>query len=196
MARIGFNPKGGRIKTDARITIDRAFVAHYEVAAAAAVAASANGVLAATALDDDPQEITTGITHPAVPRNLSVSGNAAGIAGNVVITGTNQAGEAISETIALNGAATVQGNKAFRSVTKVELPAKTNSEGDTVSVGWGNKLGVPYKLPHNTVLAAYLNNAKESTSPTVATSATALEANTVTLASALNGTKVDIYLLV
>jgi hypothetical protein len=45
-------------------------------------------------------------------------------------------------------------------------------------------------------LAAYLNNVKEGTAPTVAVSATAVESNTIDLNSVLNGSVVDAYLMV
>jgi hypothetical protein len=66
---------------------------------------------------------------------------------------------------------------------------------DTVSIGWGDKLGLPIKLPRDTVLRTFLNNSLESTAPTVATSATAIESNTIDLNSALNGSAVDVYLI-
>ena len=67
---------------------------------------------------------------------------------------------------------------------------------DKISVGWGDKLGLPYLLPHNTVQQAYLNNVKESTAPTVTTDNDEIEKNTIDLYSALNGSAVDIYLFV
>jgi len=67
---------------------------------------------------------------------------------------------------------------------------------DTISVGWGDKLGLPYKLPHDTVLVAYLDNAREDTAPTVATDEDNIEGNTVDLESALDGSAVDVYLIV
>ena len=132
--RVGHNPKGGRIKTDARVTIDRAYLAHLEITDA--VALSANGVTAVT-LGAEAQEVTTPLLSPAVPRNLSVAGNVGGIAGDAVITGKNYAGEEIEETFALNGAATVNGNKAFKDVDSVELPAQTHTptaQVETVAV--------------------------------------------------------------
>lgn len=151
--------------------------------------------MAATALTTSAQVITTNITDPATPRNLKIVGNAAGIAGNVVIKGTNYNGEAITETLALNGTTVVEGAKAFKTETEIDLPIQT-AVGNTVSVGIGEKLGLPYKLSHNTVLVAYLDNAKEGTAPTVTTSATALENNTIDLNSALSSKVVDIYLMV
>jgi hypothetical protein len=188
---------GQKIQTDAPgVSVDRAFLAHFQVSAAAAVAASNTGVHAAIALTDATQEVTTAITNPAVPRSIIVKGNAAGIAGNVTIHGTNFAGEVISEAVALNGATAVEGAKAFKTVTKIDLPVETHAGTDTVSVGWGEKLGLPYKLAHNTILATYLDNTIEGTAPTLTLSATVLEANTIDLNSALSGKIVDVYLIV
>lgn len=188
---------GQRIQTNVPgVACDRSFLAHFQVPAADAVAASDTGVHAAIALTAATQAITTAITNPAVPRSIKVKGNAAGIVGNVVITGTNYAGGAITETIALNGNLAVEGAKAFKTVTQIDLPVETHVGTDTVSVGWGDKLGLPYLLAHDTVLAAYLNNVKEAVAPTVAVSATAIESNTIDLNSALAGTVVDVYLVV
>ncbi|MHB9095902.1 MAG: 3-isopropylmalate dehydratase small subunit [Eubacteriales bacterium] len=178
------------------VACDRSFLAHFQVPAADAVAASDTGVHAAIALTAAMQAITTAITNPAVPRNIRIKGNAAGIVGNVVITGTNYAGAVITETIALNGATAVDGAKAFKTVTQIDLPVETHVGTDTVSVGWGDKLGLPYLLAHNTVLETYLDNVKEATAPTVAVSATDIESNTIDLNSALAGTAVDAYLIV
>lgn len=193
-----YNQKMGQtIQTNADgVEADRGFLAHFQVAAAAAAAASATAILAATALTDEAQAIITGITNPAVPRSLTVKGNAAGITGNVVITGTNYAGAVITETIALNGSTAVEGTKAFKTVAKIDLPVEVNVGTDTVSVGTGTKLGLPWLLIHNTVLAAFLDNAKEGTAPTVTVSATAIESNTIKLNSALAGKVVDAYLIV
>lgn len=178
------------------VACDRSFLAHFQVLAADAVAASDTGVHAAIALTAATQAITTGITNPAAPRNIRIKGNAAGIVGDVVITGTNYAGEAITETIALNGNLAVDGAKAFKTVTQIDLPVETHVGTDTVSVGWGDKLGLPYLLAHDTVFAAYLDNVKEAVAPTVAVSATDIESNTIDLNSALAGTVVDAYLIV
>lgn len=193
-----YNPfKGQTIQTDARgVSADHAFLAHFQIAAASAIAASATAIHAAVALTASVQTVTTAITNPATPRNVSITGNASGITGNVVITGTNYNGDTITETIVLNGTSTVSGAKAFASITSIALPAKTNTSGDTVSIGIGSALGLPYKLAHNTVLATFLDNTKEATAPTVATSATALESNTITLSSSLSGKAVDVYLMV
>lgn len=153
-------------------------------------------VLADTAMDDaDPTVVTVFAGQPDVPRNVTVKGNDANVAGDVVIDGTNAEGVAITETIALAGAAVVVGNKAFATVTSVTLPPYAVANTERVRVGLGAKLGLPLRLSRNTVIAAYLAGAREAVAPTVAVSGAALESNTVTLNSALNGTAVivDLY---
>ncbi len=306
--RVGFDPKGGRIKSDARVTIDRAFLAHLSIAAAAAPALSANAVLPLTNLGAAVQ-VVSAAANPAVSRALSIVSNKVGIAGNVVVTGRNYAGEAVTETLALDGTTTVNGAKAFRDIISISLPIQTNTpvkqvetataagtatesadeevtvtsalfedpevievaiadeddanaiagkiraalaanelvsehfdvsgedaaiiltakvpaandttlniaiagdvagvdaaassanttagvDYDKVSVGFNDILGLPYLLTHNTVIAASLNNVRETTAPTVAVSTTALESNTVKLDSSLAGQVVDVYLIV
>jgi len=107
--------------------VERSYLAHFQVSAADAVAASAAGVLTATNLGAAAETKTTGITNPAVPRGLSIVGNVSGITGNVVVTGTNYAKEAMTETLALNGTATTHGNKAFKTVTSVALPVQVHT---------------------------------------------------------------------
>jgi hypothetical protein len=176
--------------------VDRAFVARVQIAAAAATVASNVNVLAATAQTAAAQTITANITQPSVPRNLIVKGNAVGNAGNVVVTGINYEGAVITETFALNGSTAVVGAKAFRAVTSIALPAETHAGTDTVSLGTGEKLGLPYKLAHNTVQQVFKDNTLEGTAATVTVSATAIESNTVDLNSALNSKAIDIYLFV
>jgi hypothetical protein len=144
-----------------------------------------------------PQTVTTGITNPTTPRNVTAT--AGGTAGDikaiqVVVHGTNENGEVISETLpafTVDTAGTVVGNKAFKTVTSIVIPAHDGT-GATTAIGTGAKLGIGRKLSRNTVIAAYLNGAKEGTPPTVAVSSSALESNTATLASALDGTDVVI----
>ena len=128
MARVPFNPKIGAIKTDAgNLSVDRSFLAHYAITAAQAAAESDDGVLAATDLNATAQSITTGLTNPAVPRNVKVKGNASGINNVVKIYGTNFAGKAITEEITPNGTTAVAGNLAFKTVTKVDLPVEDHT---------------------------------------------------------------------
>jgi len=111
--------------------------------------ASATAVHAAITLTTVPQTVTTGITSPDVCRVLSITGNAAGIVGNVTINVTDANGEADSDVIALNGVATVLGVVGSATVTSIELPARTHV-GDTVSIGYGDVFGLPGHIADST----------------------------------------------
>lgn len=191
------NRKYQRLQTNVKkLFMARSFIAHFQVLAADATASSNTAVHAAITLTSEIQAVITAITNPKVPRSVIIKGNAAGVTGDVVITGTNVADEVITETIALNGATAVEGAKAFKTVTKIDLPVEVHAGTDTVSVGQGNKLGLPFLSSHDTVISAYLDNGREGTAPTVTVSATAIESNTIKLNSALAGKVVDAYLLV
>lgn len=194
--RQGMQREYMELKTDAPgIVTEWGFVSKFKVLGANAAAADTVSVLALTALTAAAQIVTAGISNPAATRNLQVVGSAVGMAGNVVVKGTAYDGKAITETFALNGTTTVVGTQAFKTITEVDLPVLTNA-GDEVSVGVGDKLGLPFKLSLDTVLMAFLNGVKEGTLPTVTLDAANIENNTVTLNSALNGTDVEVMLIV
>ena len=185
---------GQTLTTDAEaIAADRGFIAllTFPVPAAQSITA----ILPATDLTAAIQTITEGISNPDLPRNIKIKANAAGVTGNVVLTGTNINDEPISETIALNGTTEVQGDKAFKTISSIELPVESHAGTDTVSIGTANKLGLPYKLALNTVLKAFRDDSLEGNAPTVATNVANFENNTILLNSALNGTDVDVYLI-
>jgi hypothetical protein len=307
---------GQNIKSDVeQKNVDMAFLAHFQVAADNATVTNDTYIVSYVNMTDAEQEIEEEFAVPSVPRNLVVTGNVSGITGDIVIDGTNYNDEDISETIALNGTAAVLGAKAFKTVSKITLPAQihtptaqvetvavtagsdksatlvvrvtaagmTNSPKDVnvavtsgddttaevaakvraalaadanighattgfftvsgsnadiiltaktpaandsslaialqsadtstvtfgasgnttagvsydkVKVGTGEKLGLPYKLAHNTVLKAYLGNTLEGTAPTVTVDTDEIEKNTVDLNSSLNSSVVDVYLMV
>lgn len=145
-------------------------------------------VHAAVVLGVAETEVTTAITNPTVPRVLTVTGNQAGVAGNVVFEGTNINDEVISETIVAANASTVAGLKAFKTVTKYTLPVLVGA-GDEISVGTGPALGIPYKMTFATdVLKSYFAGAAEVLSAqTVSTTDVSL--NTITTTNALDGVK-------
>ena len=197
----GYNPKNAKLKTDGSVNVDRGFIAHYMISGDDAVAADTDGILEAVTDTGEEQEITTSITQPSVPRNVTAT--AGGTAGEikaiqVTIEGTNFADEVITETLpafTVDTAGTVSGTKAFKKITKITIPAH-DGNGATTAIGFGEVLGIPYKLSHNTVLSAYRNNVKEGTGPTVTVDPSKIEGNTFDLNSALNGTQVDLYLIV
>lgn len=166
-------------------------------------AAKATGETAAVSFTGGVSKdvITTGITQPSVPRNLTATtdGTATDIkAVSVIVTGTNYLNEVITETLPIftvNTKTTVIGSKAFKTITSILIPAHDGT-GATVSIGTGAKLGLWNKLTHNTILKTVFDNTVEANAPTLAVSATAIESNTVTLDSALDEKVIDVYYMV
>lgn len=154
-----------------------------------------DSIMAIVALQEaTTQTITTFDAQPDVPRTVTVKGGQAGMNKKVKVTGLNVLGQEISEEITCNGAGAIAGTKAFYTITKVELPVWNTDAVDTVSVGFGAKLALPYKLGYNTVFSAYLNGVREATAPTITVDAVAIEKNTIELNSAFNGSLVEVIL--
>lgn len=140
------------------------------------------------------QTITTAITNPDVPRNITAtpSGTAANVtAVSVTITGTDGSGAILSETLPpfVAGALTpVSGLRAFKTVTSIGQPVI--GIGVSVAYGTGARLGLGQTMNRDATRAAYLNSVRESIAPTVTFDNVNLSNNTAQLASALNGTPV------
>ncbi len=139
MGLAGYDPTRGQwIKSAGDNRVDRAFIAHYQIAAADADAAAVDHVLAATALTGAAQSFDADDfdAQPSTPRVCSITCDTAGCLGDVVITGLDVAGAALTDTVALNGAATVSGDEAFASISGITLPAaRYQSGGIEVTAG-------------------------------------------------------------
>lgn len=189
------------IESETGLKETRMFVARYDAADPAA--ASTTAVHAAVTDDGTEQTVTTSITNPDFPRAITATagGTAADIkAIQVTINGTSVTGATITEDLPAfteNTAGTVTGSKAFKTVTSIVIPAHDDT-GATTAIGTADKLGLNHTLSANTVIPGMttLDGTREGTEPTVATSATAVESNTVDLNSALDGTAVVVYYLV
>jgi len=198
MGKAAYNPRFGQIiKTDAGGSVDWDFIAHYTIAAADADAAAAAYVLASTLLLAAPATILPAAmaAQPPTPRVVSITGNAATVAGNVVINGTDFAGTVITDTIASAGAATVIGVKAFATVTSIVLPIAVDP-ADEISVGISDKFGIPYKLAQDTVIRIMVNNTVTTVAAGSSFSATVLADNFIDPTAPLAGTQVDVYMIV
>lgn len=185
---------GGKLGRPGDLRLDElqsALVQHYQITPAASTATAIHA--AVTLADAAITTVTTAITNPDVPRTLTIKGNAAGIAGDVVITGTNIRDAIITDTIALNGVAEVEGVNAFKTVTKIVFPARTQAE-DTVSVGMAKKFGMPHIVTYAACLIVKLFNGTADTGSLTVNAD--IEKNLFALNGAPNGTKiVDLYYL-
>lgn len=163
------------------------------------VAAGTNtAILAANATALTSQTITTNITNPDVPRRLKVvvAGTGSSILDSaVVVTGKNSEGKTITERFQTTaaGTGTVNGSKAFQSVSSVFIPAQAGTAG-TISVGTQNVLGTYHRLfPNNTTVKVYQSTAIGSAVtlqgvPTVVANEQILELNSVTPLTTPDGT--------
>lgn len=197
-----YNSNGQLIRTDAKETCYRKFIAHLQISAANAVVSAPAAVITAFATSGTVvTTVATGFTQPGCSKNLTLTAGGTNTdvkAVQVIINGTNYNDEVINEVMpafTVDTLGIVTGLKAFKTVTSVVVPAM-DGNGVTISVGVGEVLGLPYLLPRNTIRDVFLNNVKEATAATVTTSATVLCSNTVKLNSTLNGTAVDIYVMV
>lgn len=199
---------GQTITTDVEdIAVDRGFIANLAWTAEETAAADTDGIfdgIAAETTGGDPVIATVEsdefVAQPPCARNVTVT-VAATTAGHVkaaaiTVTGTNMAGEEISEefTPTVDTPATLTGTKAFASVTQVEVPAQ-DGDSVTVDVGFGQLIGLPYKLSKKRVFVT-LNDGVVDTAPTLAISATVLESNTVDFNGSLDGSVMDMSIIV
>jgi len=185
--------EGGALVVTPNGELSGMFAHHYQIAPDAASATYVHVAIALTAAE---QDVATAITNPDVPRTVTVKGNASGITGDVVITGTNVDGDVITDTIALNGATEVEGIKAFAEVTNIHLPAETHAGTDTVSVGAGNHFGLPEIVYNAAMLLVKLFNGSADTG-TLAVDSDEVEKNLFAINGTPDGAKVlDLIYLV
>lgn len=162
--------------------------------------ADTNAVVSAAALAAAGGTISTGITNPDVPRVITITpgGTTGDVAAGVVeIHGTNVEGATIHEELALtaNQAGTTTGTKAFKTVTSIDYPPMDGASA-TLDVGYSNALGVNHRLyQNNTTVKVYTSTdvatripPTEQAAPTVVADEANVEQNTVTPATAPDGT--------
>lgn len=112
----------------------------------APVAADPDGILDGVTATDSAQVYTQGdmLTYELdVPRNVTIVGSA-GSNHVVTIKGLDEYGQPVAENLTANGTTGVAGKKAFKTIRAVEVAA--GASGDTLDVGWGDVLGLPFRL--------------------------------------------------
>lgn len=204
--------RGQTIQTDVPdIVADRGFIANLTWTAKETAAADTDGIfdgIAAGDLTATPAGTTVTVTpasdefvaQPPCARNVTVTVSAT-TAGHVkaaaiVVTGTNIADEEISEnfTPTVDTPATLVGTTAFKTITSVVVPAQDGASV-TVDVGFGQLIGLPYKLDKNRVLLT-LNDGVVDTTPALTISTDYIEENTVDFNGSLDGSAMDMFLIV
>jgi len=143
--------------------------------------------------------LTLAHTTLDVPRNITATG-ATGADAVLNVIGTDVYGNVITETITLNGTATIQGVKAFKTITSI-TPAGGSDLGATdLTVGTGSKLGLPVKLnARPDLLQAWLGLVLDGGGLTVVVGSTSADADkrgTIAFTSALDGSEVIVWMAV
>lgn len=119
------------------------------------------------------------ITNPASPRNVTAVAAASYDGGSLTIVGTDQFDRPQTEVIAAVAASTVLGTKIFKTITSI-TKAAVGADAAGVSVGTGDKIGVPYNIANNvghayvgtTIEAATIDSTVDGFTPTTVPNAT------------------------
>lgn len=158
-----------------------------------AAAASATGIHAAITMTEAAQPgIVADITQPDFPRVLTVTGGHADCAGKVTIHGTDIDDNVISDEITQNGVATVAGVKAFKSVTSLDIPARSSANTPTVTIGTAAVFGLPLVLPSvDCVETCAVDGVAEAVTSVVIN--TDIAKNVAASTTAPNGTRVIVF---
>lgn len=168
----------------------------YQLISNPAAAGTAD-ILSADAgiIDTNPVTISTFVAQPDVTRavQFTIGGTAADIGScTATVNGTDFHGQVISEdfTVTANTAETLQGAKAFASITSISLPAACEDSpyGATWSVGYSEKLGLKRCLAQaGHVVFTTVAGAYEATRATVAIDVANIEGNTLDFNGTMNG---------
>ena len=164
------------------------------VALSATAVAAAQAVAAAGNLTINGASASGGVATLDVPRCVSIVSSSAGdTTQTATVTGTDAYGIPMTETITFNGTTTVNGQKAFRTVTRVAISAAL---AGNASVGSTDIFGIPYRTNSRNYLLTAWNGAfvttgtfaaADATSPATAT--TDDVRGTYAVPDAANGTK-------
>lgn len=88
-------------------------------------------------------------------RNVTVVADSTATS-TVTITGYDYLGQRIVEVLTLNSGTPVVGQKCFYEIDNI---AWAGTASRTINVGWGNRLGVPYKLLSTQILGELVSDA-------------------------------------
>lgn len=121
-----------------------------------------------------------------VPRNVTAAASHASsiVAMTILITGKDYYGQSMSEllTITATGTSkTATGAKAFKSIDSIAITSAADATDNTLDIGWGDTLGLPYRLGGAyDILAKYVDASLEAISSGTQTAGVSTTATTTT----------------
>ncbi len=143
-----------------------------------------------------------------VPRNITglVAHATTSIVMSVTVNGYDYYGQPMSELLQFDPSGSdvvAAGVKAFKYIYSYVITSSGNATANTLDLGWGDVLGLPYKLPAKSDFltnGCYFNEVLEATAPTVvagvtttATTTTGDVRGTIDLNSATDGSAVSVW---
>lgn len=160
-----------------------------------AIAAKSAVSLAASQFGDAATNPLTIAGQPDAPRNVRAVFGSTWDGGNIVVTGTNQFGAAVTETLVAVANSTVVGTKIFKTVTSIAKSAVGvgTHATNTVTVGTGDKLGLSVDLLDTMGLGLVQATPGAANTPEALTVDSANDA--VTFTTVPDGTKVLVALV-
>jgi len=135
--------------------------------------ASATAVHASVRGDVATNPILTPV-NPDVPRNVTATFGAAWDGGDIVVTGTDQFGQAgVTETLVSNPGTIRTGTKIFKTITSLAKTAIGVAAGgtNTVTIGTGTKLGILVNPLAGSPVILYVDGVAEAVTMDTATHA-------------------------
>lgn len=130
------------------------------------VVADPDRILNDSTANNEAQEVTTFLAQPDVPRNITATGTD-GSNHVITLTGLDEYGQVMVETITLDGTNLVSGAKAFAALTQADVAA--GATGDTFDLGVGDVLGIPYRVDEGKILMAYFDGVPDLSSDALGT---------------------------
>jgi hypothetical protein len=136
------------------------------------------------------------------PRNVAVTTSAAAADTVITVTGYDEYKVKVVETITIATAASSGvGNKAFKYVESIAITSAGDITTDTINVGTGSKLGLPYKLAKKADCIRVCHTGAWDDSATVVAAVTTTASattgdvrGTITCNSALDGNEITAWI--
>jgi hypothetical protein len=137
-----------------------------------------------------------------VPRNIVATSTTAAADTVFTITGYDQYKQPMVESFTItSGASALAGKKAFKYIYSIDIYSAGDITTDTVTVGTGKVLGLPYPISAKSdIMQLWFNSVREEVDANIAVADTATATattgdvrGTVDLVSSLNGSTVEVW---